>query len=174
MPGMGMVGRNFLAWHRQFLLVFERRLGVAVPHWDWARDRAIPPALTGSGLLRRWGVSRAPVFNAGLLPSSQSVRVVGQAASFEVFQASLEAVHNLPHHAVGGTMNTASSPADPVFWLHHANIDRIWAAWQKTRPAAGPVNATERLKPRSVFGMTMFGMAVSDVLDVAALGYRYV
>ena len=31
MPGMGMVGRNFLAWHRQFLLVFERRLGVAVP-----------------------------------------------------------------------------------------------------------------------------------------------
>src|SRR5690606_29593427 len=22
------------------------------------------------------------------------------------------------------------SPGDPLFWLHHANIDRIWALWQ--------------------------------------------
>ncbi len=26
MPGMGMVGRNFLAWHRQFLWQLEQRL----------------------------------------------------------------------------------------------------------------------------------------------------
>lgn len=30
-----------------------------------------------------------------------------------------------------GTMsNIPSSPYDPVFWLHHANIDRLWAEWQ--------------------------------------------
>lgn len=27
------------------------------------------------------------------------------------------------------------SPNDPVFFLHHANLDRIWAAWQSHDPA---------------------------------------
>jgi hypothetical protein len=22
------------------------------------------------------------------------------------------------------------SPNDPLFWLHHANVDRLWAIWQ--------------------------------------------
>ncbi|MBD2447485.1 tyrosinase family protein [Nostoc sp. FACHB-152] len=31
-----------------------------------------------------------------------------------------------------GTMsNIPSSPYDPVFWLHHANVDRLWAEWQE-------------------------------------------
>lgn len=31
-----------------------------------------------------------------------------------------------------GTMsNIPSSPYDPVFWLHHANADRLWAEWQE-------------------------------------------
>ncbi|MBN3923022.1 tyrosinase family protein [Nostoc sp. NMS4] len=30
-----------------------------------------------------------------------------------------------------GTMSSVpSSPLDPVFWLHHANVDRLWAEWQ--------------------------------------------
>jgi tyrosinase len=30
-----------------------------------------------------------------------------------------------------GTMNSIlSSPYDPVFWLNHANVDRLWAEWQ--------------------------------------------
>ena len=29
-----------------------------------------------------------------------------------------------------GTMSSGDSPNDPVFWLHHANIDRLWADWQ--------------------------------------------
>ncbi|WP_339381558.1 tyrosinase family protein [Brasilonema bromeliae] len=30
-----------------------------------------------------------------------------------------------------GTMsNTLGSPNDPVFWLLHTNIDRLWAEWQ--------------------------------------------
>ena len=32
-----------------------------------------------------------------------------------------------------GTMaNVSSSPNDPVFFLHHAMVDRIWAEWQET------------------------------------------
>ena len=30
-----------------------------------------------------------------------------------------------------GTMDSVpSSPYDPIFWLHHANVDRLWAQWQ--------------------------------------------
>lgn len=37
--------------------------------------------------------------------------------------------HNLIHGYVGGVMSQFFSPRDPIFWLHHANIDRLWAAW---------------------------------------------
>jgi hypothetical protein len=27
--------------------------------------------------------------------------------------------------------NPAVSPNDPMFWMHHANVDRLWALWQR-------------------------------------------
>jgi len=30
---------------------------------------------------------------------------------------------------VGGDMLFSSSPNDPVFYLNHCNVDRIWASW---------------------------------------------
>ena len=27
-------------------------------------------------------------------------------------------------------MMPMSSPNDPAFWMHHANVDRVWAQWQ--------------------------------------------
>ncbi len=41
------------------------------------------------------------------------------------------AMHNIIHLWVGGDMQTASSPNDPVFFMHHANIDRLWHLWQQ-------------------------------------------
>jgi len=38
-------------------------------------------------------------------------------------------LHNLVHVWVGGDMLPSSSPNDPVFYLNHCNVDRIWAAW---------------------------------------------
>ena len=38
--------------------------------------------------------------------------------------------HRLVHVIVGGHMATNWSPADPLFYLPHANIDRIWSMWQ--------------------------------------------
>lgn len=43
-------------------------------------------------------------------------------------------VHDLVHRWVGGTMMEGSSPNDPVFWLHHCNLDRLWGIWQKRNP----------------------------------------
>jgi tyrosinase len=39
--------------------------------------------------------------------------------------------HNAMHGWIGGTMaNVGASPNDPMFWLLHANVDRLWAEWQ--------------------------------------------
>ncbi len=45
-------------------------------------------------------------------------------------------IHNSVHVWVGGDMQFATSPNDPVFYLHHCNVDRIWSAWQKRWPSS--------------------------------------
>jgi tyrosinase len=60
-----------------------------------------------------------------------------------------ERIHNNVHVWVGGDMGLSSSPNDPVFFLHHCNVDRLWAAWQAKHPAAAYVpagNAPDTLK----------------------------
>ena len=41
---------------------------------------------------------------------------------------------------MGGTLGQMgdlyASPSDPLFWLHHANLDRVWWSWQQLNPAA--------------------------------------
>ncbi|MGN9775361.1 tyrosinase MelC2 [Micromonospora sp. H33] len=46
-------------------------------------------------------------------------------------------LHNRVHVWVGGTMATGVSPNDPVFWLHHCHVDKLWSNWQRARPSAG-------------------------------------
>lgn len=38
---------------------------------------------------------------------------------------------------IGGIMQAFLSPADPLFFLHHSNIDRLWSAWTQKQQAAG-------------------------------------
>jgi tyrosinase len=171
MPGMGMVGRNFLAWHRRFLWQLEQRLQVdnltvTIPYWDWIADPTIPTPLDDPALAQSWGVARN--WNAPMLPTQADLDAVTTQTSFPAFQRRLEQVHNLVHEAVGGTMDTASSPADPLFWLHHANIDRLWAEWQTQQSPTDPQNLQEILQPPPLFGVT-----VESVLDIVALGYAY-
>ncbi len=55
-------------------------------------------------------------------------------------------LHNIVHVYVGGifqvngvtvagNMAQSTSPNDPVFWIHHANIDRLWSAWMRRHGA---------------------------------------
>jgi tyrosinase len=174
MPSMGVIGRNFLAWHRRFLLQFEQRLkqveqSIAVPYWDWIAQPAIPGPLdlSAAALQQRWSVTRQ--WNAADMPTAAHLNVATNSMAFTQFQRRLElGPHAEVHIAIGGTMNSGSSPADPLFWLHHANIDRIWAAWQAQHPAAPPSNPNEVLQPPP-----LFNVKVSSVLDIAGLGYSY-
>ena len=45
--------------------------------------------------------------------------------------------HDETHIAVGGLMARFLSPADPIFWMHHSNIDRLWDVWTRKQLAAG-------------------------------------
>ncbi|KAF2713067.1 monooxygenase [Pleomassaria siparia CBS 279.74] len=44
-------------------------------------------------------------------------------------------IHGSGHFGVGGALgtigNAANSPGDPLFYLHHANLDRIFWQWQQ-------------------------------------------
>ncbi|KAG8791499.1 hypothetical protein FRC12_009030 [Ceratobasidium sp. 428] len=42
-----------------------------------------------------------------------------------------QGMHNAAHLMMGGDLaNPLVSPNDPMFYMHHANLDRIWALWQ--------------------------------------------
>ncbi|KAH0430728.1 amino acid transporter [Colletotrichum camelliae] len=50
-------------------------------------------------------------------------------AAFECYQVN---PHTAGHSAVGGTMlDVVGSPGDPLFFLHHTNLDRLWWEWQQ-------------------------------------------
>ncbi len=51
--------------------------------------------------------------------------------------------HNTAHNFVGGHMSGGFSPNDPIFWLHHANVDRAWERWQQARLAQAPNSSRE-------------------------------
>ncbi|GGZ18019.1 tyrosinase [Streptomyces inusitatus] len=89
--------------------------------------------------------------------------------------------HNRVHRWVGGLMLGATSPNDPVFWLHHAFIDLLWDRWQRARPGAGYQPRTRVAAPDPQAGrvfalddpMPPWGEPPSRLLDHSRL-YRYV
>jgi tyrosinase len=46
------------------------------------------------------------------------------------FRRLLELAHNTVHNNIRGDFWTGTAPNDPLFWLHHSNVDRIWAMWE--------------------------------------------
>lgn len=186
----------FLPWHRAYLYLFEKTLqdrvpGVTLPWWNWTmrHDEGIPPAYTAakdaqgapnplrSSPIQRSGrepggpatTDRVPGQpGAPPLPSLAQVNAVLALTDFLDFQTQLEDIHNGVHVWVGGTMGAITTSAyDPVFWAHHAMIDRIWRLWQLKHPGSGPPAA---LLNRA---LAPFPMTVRDTLDMNALGYDY-
>ena len=51
-----------------------------------------------------------------------------QSAGFGIMEGQ---PHNNVHNCVGGLMQDMLSPVDPLFFLHHANIDRLWDVWTR-------------------------------------------
>ena len=100
--------------------------------------------------------------------------------------ASRHDLHNGVHLWVGGiegerqgTMDLNTSLNDPVFWLHHANVDRLWQAWieehgEKYEPVSGwprpDENRNQAMVPFEEVGQRV---TPASVLDIGELGYEY-
>lgn len=72
---------------------------------------------------------------------------------------------NINNPAAGDMVNAGRTAFDPIFWAHHANVDRIWFEWQKLNPSGGPDDPTDILSP--------WTMTVGDTYSIANLGYEY-
>jgi tyrosinase len=68
----------------------------------------------------------------GALYSVEAInRLVTSSGDYDTFRINLEGTpHAAVHNGVGGTMATMKSPMDPLFYLHHAYVDKVWADWQ--------------------------------------------
>lgn len=70
-----------------------------------------------------------------------------------------------------GTMLFNTSTADPVFWLHHANVDRLWAVWQAEHGVPFPADAAGYTPASTMW--PWFDRAIGSLESTAALGYAY-
>lgn len=164
--------------------------GVARDNTTYLRRLPSPPILPNGQPLQlptqttaRNGLARLAYDADPWLEDPATLTLAQANASFRKFLEYL--LHNGPHGWVGGNMMPMTSPNDPIFFLHHCNIDRLWAVWQQKHappvtnylPSSG---TTAQHDIDDVMGLLVpgnFAWPVAgrpmDVLDHRALGSWY-
>ena len=169
---------------------------VTMPYWNWALDSEDPagsPVLSpdffgGSGdpetsfcvtegsfsdLSNETCVKRLiPRDSGGFLTLSNLKEVLVENPDYGRFVNTMEnglGLHGHLHMFLGGDMARVNSPKDPLFYAHHAFIDKLWWEWQMMHNELGSPaykgNATAPLYP--------FEESASDVFSVEDMGYTY-
>jgi tyrosinase len=131
----------FLAWHRGYLYYLEQQLrtvsgnkSLILPYWDYYATPQLPDEFINPSPLNPLYVPRVNtnVFDALTLAPFASTVTNMQRGTTNAFETSIEGMpHNPVHNIIGNVMADMQSPTDPIFFLHHANIDRLWSAWQQ-------------------------------------------
>jgi hypothetical protein len=142
-----------------------------------------PVYATRHGLMRKF----YPGPGIGAFNSTEMVnQKLVQSTTYENLRMNIEfQVHGTVHTNIGGgisagasgDMLTMASPNDPLFWLVHAYVDKVWASWQALAPAnltayggrnfTGTTAALTDLLPGSAT------VKVGDVMSTKALCYVY-
>jgi tyrosinase len=160
----------FLPWHRAYLLDLERELqainpSVALPYWRF--DQPAPKIFTRDFLgasdangtvkfnngnpLEFWktdntpGISRTPDFPTSQAPPNpmNEAQTLALGTQFRTFRGMEGDPHGLAHTSFGGFIQTPATAAkDPLFFLLHCNVDRLWAKWQRQNGRFDPATAT--------------------------------
>ena len=155
--GHGFPG--FLPWHRGYLLDLERELqtfdpSVTIPYWRF--DQPAPNIFTqgflgvadsigtvqfsASNPLRFWkttgvpGINRRPLFPTSSAPNflRTEAQTLGLGNRYALFRTLEDNPHGFAHTSFGGLIrDPTTAPRDPLFFLLHCNVDRLWAKWQK-------------------------------------------
>eukprot|EP00842_Homolaphlyctis_polyrhiza_P004107 jgi/Hompol1/4698/HPOL_000041-RA len=101
--------------------------------------------------------------------------LTSQATTFGAFRVGLESnAHAIVHLQGGGTcgqFSTMGSVSDPLFFLHHTNVDRAWWKWQNSCNGYQQLYDDGAANPNDM--MPPFNVRVSDVLDSGAMCYTY-
>lgn len=128
------------------------------------------------------------------LPTQQEINTVLAVTPYDVFPWNIGSdpsfrnqlegfrgpnLHNRGHGWVGGSMLPMTSPNDPVFFMHHCMVDKLWYEWQLRHPnqgylpmSGGPFGQNLNDPMDSTPG-TPIGDRVIDVIDSAALEIEY-
>ncbi|KAG6355310.1 hypothetical protein INS49_003271 [Diaporthe citri] len=96
-------------------------------------------------------------------------------------------IHGGGHYSVGGTYGQMgdlyASPADPIFYLHHANLDRVWWSWQscdlenRLQDISGPIflmdydniqGGNVTLDFEMTVGVSAPNVTVGSVMDISS------
>jgi tyrosinase len=195
--------RAYLLMYERMIRSVTGNNDFAMPYWDWTANRTVPEAFTeanhGGQANPLFVASRNNGWSIPDIYSGPDVMttILGQ-TNFELFGSSrpagqnntnaswitvkavkgtLEATpHDFIHVNLLGFMPNGHSPKDPIFLMHHGNIDRIWWRWN----CRGGVNTSDPLWRNMNFTNHFFNtdgsMATfkpSDLLSVSALGYSY-
>jgi tyrosinase len=176
----------------------------AMPYWNWTEIRTMPEAFANPTYNGKPNPLYVRNRNDFTLPDSivgqvQVIDKINAETVYEAFgttrnpdqnnldpswvprggghQGLLERTpHNIVHNTIGAFMPTPASPRDPIFFMHHCNIDRIWANWN----ALGRKNSKDPLWLNMPFKNnfihtdgTLYTAIVKDLQDITALGYTY-
>jgi tyrosinase len=150
---------GFLPWHRAYLLDLERELqaidpSVSLPYWRF--DQAAPNIFTreffgvsdslgtvqfsSTNPLQFWrtdgvqGINRRPFFSTATAPPGlrTEAQTLAIGTLYRMFRTMEGNPHGLAHTSFGGSISDpATAPKDPLFFLLHCNVDRLWAKWQR-------------------------------------------
>jgi hypothetical protein len=181
----------FWSWHRMYLHYFERIVrkmsgdyGFALPYWNYesASERTLPvPFRDPASSL--YTINRGPGWNAGTasFPFFEVDPSAGFAlTNFTSASGSIEQTpHNNVHVLIGGWMGSVPTAAqDPIFFLHHCNIDRLWNLWLAMGGGrADPLTDTTWKTQHYTFfneNATQVSLSGCDVLRAAQqLNYTY-
>jgi hypothetical protein len=183
-------GTHFLAWHRWYTLFWEeivRQLsGVnafTMPYWDAVADQGFLPdavRVPASDSNSLFDDSRIDQLNAGTAAISGLVNDALLKAPFAAFSGGDGSVNGNPHGRVhnmmGGNMTYFGTAAkDPIFFLHHSNIDRYWECWLGIA-RRGHVNPGAPFTDQTFLFNTFDGpetVVVGNGMRTSDLGYTY-
>jgi tyrosinase len=189
---------HFLPWHRAYLHYFEeivRELtgdeAWALPYWDWATYPQVPTHFWGIDEPldpRRWNDPNSLLVGDGhrlrgpdeVVSISQScIDTLLRNVNYRVFNSRLSnGTHGRVHIFIGGHMSNFLSPLDPVFWCHHANVDRLWEKWLSEPDHSNPADVNWLDEPfDNMFsdrsGALVQSLQTRSVLNSFTLGYAY-
>jgi hypothetical protein len=182
---------HFFTWHRMYLYYFERIVRksseaprLALPYWNYSLtgSRGLPlefiePAEESNQLYHE---RRNDWANNGDELPDDLVDISGYMtlSEFDPFSTDLESnLHDGIHGQIGRDMgSTRTAGRDPIFWLHHCNIDRLWNKWVQIDGHLQPVDPGWLSQTYDFFNEhgVRVSLQVSDVLNTLdQLNYRY-